>query len=194
MPITLGSKIIFWWSAESWLFTWHVIVNSCSGPPYAEFKMPWRRVASLVVPLPALRSWYQAPQKKCKSWAAPLLWQQSGREQLPDACCYFCLCCWQRKLWFIYWELLCVCTHLPRLSCEHRDICSLPVDGHSVRRQMLSAVELVPIEALFLGFVQGLVMPRCWVCPRNCLFVLKWEEARPASSSAFACEPEMLVT
>lgn len=96
MPITLGSKIIFWWSAESWLFTWHVIVNSCSGPPYAEFKMPWRRVASLVVPLPALRSWYRAPQKKCKSWAAPLLWQQSGREQLPDACCYFCLCCWHR--------------------------------------------------------------------------------------------------
>lgn len=67
----------------------------------------------------------------------------------------------QRKLWFIYWELLCVCTHLHSLSCEHRDVCSLHVDGHSVRRQMLSAVELVLIEATFLGFVQELVMPHC---------------------------------
>lgn len=55
----------------------------------------------------------------------------------------------------------CLCTHLHRLSCEHRDICALHVDGHSVRRQMLSAVEFVLIEATLLGFVQELVMPHC---------------------------------
>lgn len=158
-------------------------------------KMPWRRVASLAVPLPSLRSWYQAPQKKCKSWAAPLVWQQPDRAAAARCMLLFLfVLLTQRKLWFIYWALLCVSV----LTCTGSAVNTgtfAPVDGHSVHRQMLSAVELVLIEAALLGVVQELVLPHCWVCPRNCLFVLKQEEARPASSCAFAfgCESEMLL-
>lgn len=156
-------------------------------------KTPWRRVASLVVPLPAQRSWYQVPQKKCKSWSAPLVWQQSGREQLPDACCYFCLCCWHRGSYGLFTGSCFVSALTCPGSAVSTGTFAPCVDGHTVHRQMLDTVRLVLIEATLLGFVQELV-PHYWVCPRNCLFVLKQEAARPASSSAFtfACEPEML--
>lgn len=171
----------------------------CSSPalvPHMLYsKMPWRRVASLVVPLPSLRSWYQAPQKKCKSWAAPLVWQQPDRAAAARCMLLFLfVLLTQRKLWFIYWELLCVSA----LTCTGSAVSTgtfAPVDGHGVCRQMLSAVELVLIEASLPGFVQELVVPHCWVCPRNRLFVLKQEETRPASSSSFAfgCEPKTLL-
>lgn len=39
VSVTLWSKIIFWWTAESWLFRWRVcIFGSCSGHPCAHHK------------------------------------------------------------------------------------------------------------------------------------------------------------
>lgn len=72
----------------------HMAYN-CSIPALVPL-MPWRRVASQVVPLPALRSWYQAPQKNASHDLHLWFGSSKAEQHLPDACCYFCLCCWHR--------------------------------------------------------------------------------------------------
>lgn len=97
MSITLGSKIIFWQSTKSWLFTWHVIVHLLLWSPICWIqKCPeegwpaWQCLCHL---------WGAGTRLRRKNASHELhLWFGSSRteQQLPDACCYFCLCCWHR--------------------------------------------------------------------------------------------------
>lgn len=107
------------------------------------------------------------------------------------ACCYFCLCCWHRGGSALF-PGSCLCLLSPAQAQLRAQRRLLPACGWTQSSQ--AGAERCATCANW-SFVQELLLLHCWVCPRSCWFVLEEEEARSASSSAFAFawEPEMLL-
>lgn len=118
-------------------------------------------------------------------------------QQLPDACCYFCSCCWHRGSYGLFTGscFVSLCTRLHQRSSERGNVCSVSVQAVFVVGHWALSERCGLWLHRCLLCKKELVVPGCRVCPGDCLFVLKREEARLAFAADFAsdCEPDVLL-